>query len=77
MSSEESNDEDEEDSTFVIRPLLWRSDKVNALFASLDSKFNKNQSKKSAMMTIHRSKGLPSDRTRPTRVPDWALKTRV
>ena len=57
---------------FVVRPLPWRSDKVNSFFSSLDSKFSKNQSKKSAMMTIHRSKGLPSDRPRPSSVPDWA-----
>ena len=77
MSSEESDSEDEDGPKFVIRPLLWRSDKVNSFFASLDSKFSKNQSKKSAMMTIHRSKGLPSDRARPTSVPDWALKSHM
>ena len=71
MSSEESDDENEE---FVVRPLPWRSDKVDSLYSSLDMKFNKKRSKKSAMMTIHRTKGLPSDRSRPSGVPDWSLK---
>ena len=77
MSSEESDGDDngdEESTVFVVRPLPWRSDKVNSFFSSLDSKFSKNQSKKSAMMTVHRSKGLPSDRPRPSSVPDWAQK---
>ena len=73
MSSEESddNDGDEESTVFVVRPLPC---KVNSFFSSLDTKFSKNQSNKSAMMTIHRSKSLPSDRPRPSSVPDWALK---
>lgn len=65
---------DQESPNFVVRPLPWRSDKVNSFFSSLDSKFIKNQSKKSVMMTIHRSKGLPSDRSRPSNVPNWALQ---
>ena len=71
ISSEESDDENEE---FKVRPLPWRSDKVDSFFSSLDMKSNKNRSKKSAMMTIHRTKGLSSDRSRPSDVPDWALK---
>ena len=77
MSSEESDGDDngdEESTVFVVRPLPWRSDKVNSFFSSLDSKFSKNQSKKSAMMTVRRSKGLPSDRPRPSSVPDWVQK---
>ena len=76
MSSEESDDDDgdEESTVLMVRPLPWRSDKVNSFLSSLDTKFSNNQSKKSAMMTIHHSKGLPSDRARPSGVPDWALK---
>ena len=70
--SDGDDDGDEESTVFVVRPLPCMIDKVNSFFSSLDSKFRKNQSKKSAMMTIHRSKGLPSDRPRPSSVPDWA-----
>ena len=36
MSSEESEDGDEEQMTFRVRPLFWRSEKVTAFFAKLD-----------------------------------------
>jgi len=47
---------------------------VDSFFSSLDMKSNKNRSKKSAMITIHRTKGLSSDHSRPSDIPDWALK---
>ena len=53
MSSEESDDENE---VFVVRPLPWRSDKVDSLFSSLDMKFDKKRSKKRSIvqMAFHR-----------------------
>ena len=77
MSSEDSFDEgeeDEEDMQFVIRPLLWRSDKVNSFLSSLDHKTAKCQSKRSRNMSFKRIVGLPSDRLKPSNVPDWTIK---
>ena len=68
VCSEESHDEDEEDSTFVIRPFPWRNDKANTPFASFNSKFNKIHSK-CAVMAIYYSEGLSSDPTRLFTVP--------
>lgn len=72
MSSEESD----EDGSFTIRPLPWRSDKVNRLFKNLDSKHEKKQSRKSKMMTSVRKEGDASDRPQPAEgsVPAWCLQ---
>ena len=70
VCSEESDDEDEENSTFVIGPLPWRNDKANTPFASFDSKYDKIHSKKCAVMTIYYSESLSSDRTRLSTVPN-------
>lgn len=77
MSSEESDDDDENDEGgFVVRPLVWRSDKVTNLFNKLDHKSKKNASVRSKKMTFSRKSGLPSDRQRPPdgNLPDWCFK---
>ena len=78
MSSEESCGEDEsEDGQFVIRPLVWRSEKVTTLFTTLDEKYHKHQSIRSKKMSFTRKDGLPSDRLQPTvsgKFPDWLFK---
>lgn len=71
ISSEESDD----DGSFVIHSLPWRSEKVDNFFSGLDRKSDKKKTKKSKMMTFQRIKGLRSNRPRPSleKVPEWAL----
>ncbi len=59
---------------FVVRPLPWRSEKVELFFTALDRKSAKTQTNKSSQMTLQRTKGLPSDRPRPDGFPTWAVK---
>lgn len=72
MSSEDSED----DGTFSIRPLPWRSDKASVVYHTLDEKHDRRRSTKSKMMTFERKIGMPSDRKKPhaKSVPDWCLK---
>ena len=79
MSSEESgcdSGSDHEDgvtSMFIKHPLPWRSNKITALFKSLDGKARKRQSRRGQQMMQQRTVGSPSARTRPTGVPEWAF----
>lgn len=72
MSSEES----EEDGSFSVRPLPWRSEKATHFLKSLDNKIEKKKTKKSQIMTLKRSTGISSDRHVPTTdsVPAWTIK---
>ena len=73
MSSEESED----DGSFTIRPLPWRSEKATSFLLGMDHKHQKRQSRKSLVMTFQRNEGtLPSDRPKPIdgSVPAWAVK---
>ena len=63
ISSEESADEDE--GQFLVRPLHWRSEKVDDLFATLDRKYRKRQTIRSKKVSFERMEGLPSDRPKP------------
>ena len=78
VSSEESGDEDgDEDGEFVVRPLVWRSERVTTLFMTLDRKHHKHQSIRSKKMSFARKDGLPSDRPKPlsdSSFPDWLFK---
>ena len=76
MSSEESDDEcdGEEQSTFKVHPLLWRSDKVTAFIKKLDLKNKSSTSQQSKRMAMKRSMGLPSDRLPPDSLSDWMVK---
>ena len=73
MSSEES-DSDEDNASFTVHPLPWRHEKVGRILVSLDKKADKNQSKRSKLMSFPRVQGLPSDRPKPVNVPDWVFK---
>ena len=73
-SFEEGEEEEDEDMQFVVRPLLWRSDKVNSFLSSLDRKTVKSRSKRSRNMSFKRIVGIPSDRSKPSDVPDWVTK---
>ncbi len=74
MSSEDSGDDD--DGQYVVRPLMWRSEKVTHLFVKLDHKMQKNATVRSRKMMFTRKQGLPSDRPKSCEsiVPNWCLK---
>ena len=77
MSSEESNDSDDngdENTQFIVRPPPWRSDKATCFLMALDKKYLKQQSKRSKVMSFNHCRGLPSDHPNPQGVPDWVLK---
>ena len=72
MSSEDSED----DGTFTIRPLSWRSSRVSELFFGLDDKYDKKRTRKSKVMMFKRMEGSLSDRPKPISgtVPSWCIK---
>lgn len=72
MSSEDSED----DGTFTIRPLTWRSSKASEILFALDDKHDKKRSRKSKVMKFKRLEGTPSDRPMPISgtVPSWCIK---
>ena len=45
ISSEDSGDDSDEDGSFVVRPMPWRSDKASSFLLSLDRKHDKKQSR--------------------------------
>ena len=73
MSSEES-DNDAEVGKFIAKPLPWRSDKVNKLFASLDRKSQRYRGKRSRLMDFNQEIGEVSDRPPPSFLEDWICK---
>ena len=74
ISSEESGEEDE--GQFIVRPLPWRSEKVDNFFATLDHKHEKRQTVRSKKMSYGRKDGLPSDQPKPQdgTLPKWLFK---
>lgn len=72
MSSEDSDD----DGSFTVRPLPWRSSKISEIINALDEKYNKRRSRKSKVMTFVRKEGSVSDRPQPISgtVPNWCIK---
>ena len=74
MSSEESEDGDEEQAMFQVHPLLWRSDKVTVFIKKLDLKSKNCTSQRSKRMAVKRSIGLPSDRLPPDSLSEWMVK---
>lgn len=71
MSSEES----EEDGSFIVHPLPWRSEKATGIFHGLDKKHDRRKTKRSKVMTFARKRGQLSDRPKPPKgsVPDWTV----
>ena len=72
ISSEESDGTDD-DASFTIRPLVWRSDKVTNFFSHLEKK-NNNSTQRNKRMSLKRKVGLPSDRPPPASLPEWMIK---
>ena len=70
MSSEDSED----DGSFTVRPLPWRSEKASNFLLGLDHKRDKRRSRKSRIMTFQRKTGEFSERPQPGSVPAWVVK---
>ena len=68
ISSEESEGEDHQ--VMVVRPLSWRSKKVDRFFQRLDKKAGKNKSKQSKQQTLPRVTGENSSRVQPAGYAD-------
>ena len=74
MSSEDSGmDEDEE--ILAVRPLPWRSTRVDEMFDELDKKIQSGKSPQSRRQTKRRKVGNLSQRIRCTSdsIPKWAF----
>lgn len=73
MSSEESTEEDfdgKSRSVIAIKPLLWRSPKVDRFFRRLDQRNNRGKTKHSKQQTLPRIVGNQSSRPKPLSFPD-------
>ena len=71
MSSEDDNED-----SFEIRPIRWRSGICDEYFESLDRKAEKLMSKKAKRQTVKRNMGPFSTRSLPKDFPeslDWAI----
>ena len=74
MSSEESGDSDEEDNKIIVKPLPWRSSRINNFFQSLDQMSKEGKSPQSLRQMKKRILGSPSTRMRPVgQFPSWAF----
>ncbi len=69
MSSEDSED----DGSFTVRPLPWRTEKATSFLLSLDHKRDKRRSRRSKIMTFERAIGSISERPQPRSVPAWVV----
>lgn len=71
ISSEESGvDGEDQHQVLVIRPLEWRSSKVDRFFNRLDRKMTKNKTKQSKQQTLPRVTGEKSLRPKPSGFAD-------
>ena len=71
MSSEESGD----DNTIIMKPLLWRAERVDRFFRTLDGKACDAKSPQAKRQTKKRVIGEPSTRPIPSAhgLPSWAF----
>ena len=75
MSSEESGGEDSDSDVIIVRPLPWRSARVNDFFASLDDNTKFHMSSEAKRQTKARCTGDPSTRPIPKSkgIPSWGF----
>lgn len=73
MSSEESDDGD--DSPIVVRPLPWRSNRVDNFFSQLDKRNREHKSPQARRQMKERIFGNQSSRPAPCGrdIPEWAF----
>lgn len=74
MSSEESGDDED---TYVVHPLPWRSPYVNTMFAKIDAYSDSKKSPQGRRQMKGRKPGTPSTRPCPTDLPEWAIKSQA
>ncbi|XP_071153244.1 uncharacterized protein [Mytilus edulis] len=75
MSSEEDDTDDE--ASFIVRPLTWRSDEYTNCLRALDAKHKTTLSQQGKRVFNRRKTGAPSIRPRPENVSnsnDWVIK---
>lgn len=76
ISSEESANDEEGDDIIIIKPLLWRADKVSRFFHQLDEKSLANKTPQARRQRKCRViSSDPSDRPQPeaNKFPAWSL----
>lgn len=68
ISSESDQEENagEQRQVLVLRPLRWRSSKIDRFFAKIDKKLLKDKSKQSKHQTLPRVVGSYSSRPKPS-----------
>ena len=72
ISSEESDSENED--VIIVKPLIWRSQKVMGTFRELDAANESTKTKQARRQRRKRVIGaVPSERSKPDNVPKWAL----
>ena len=72
MSSEESDLEN--DDVIIVKPLPWRSPRVDKVFHELDAANENAKSKQAVRQKRKRVTGTASsDRPKPDNLPKWAL----
>ena len=71
-----SSEDNEDDGSFVLHQIPWRSQKANDFITSIDTKYDTKRSKKSKVMTAERIPGTYSDRPKPAEgtLPLWTIK---
>ena len=65
-----SSEDEEEDGTFSVRPLPWRTQIFDTIIKELDAKTKNTATKKSLLQTRKRKVGELSRRPKPTEIDD-------
>ena len=73
--SEDEGSDDVGGRLFIVRPLVWRNEKVTKVFKQVDNYYEKNiQKKRGRDQTVKRRTGLPSQRKAPSNAPNFILQ---
>jgi hypothetical protein len=71
VSSEESDDSDED--TIVIKPLGWRTERVDSMFHSLDNEIEESKTTQSRRQRKNRVISSIYSTRDPPKLPKWAV----
>ena len=74
ISSEDEILDQDGPAQYAVRPLVWRSERVNKLFAQLDEAYKGKQTERSRKQTNKRFLGEPSERPAPDDAHPFALE---